>query len=80
MDSVPARQAVLGVAGVVCAVLLLILPLVSIQPMSGQEAFASIPALFAVSFALGFGVGSGSSGRTPASAASSDRCTQSPCK
>lgn len=53
-------KAVVGLAGVVCAALFLILPLVSIQGMTGQEAFAPVVPLFAGSFALAFGVGAGS--------------------
>lgn len=43
-----------------CAVHFLIVPLVSIQAMTGEEAFTSVVALFAGSFALAFGVGAGS--------------------
>lgn len=50
-------RAVLGVIGVLVAVLLLNVSLFSIQGMSGQGPFAPTLAFFTLSFALAFGVG-----------------------
>ena len=53
-------RAVLGVLGLLAAVLLLNLSLFSIQGMSGQEPFGRMLTFLTLSFALAFGVGAGS--------------------